>query len=108
MGGALSYFRLTSVCAVTSSEKLITKVSTKGQVILPKAIRSRRRWHAGTRLVVEDTDEGVLLKPVPLFEPTRLEDVFGCARYKGRPKTIEEMDAAVAAEVKRRHARGRY
>ena len=33
-------------------EQLITTVSTKGQVILPKAIRRALRWEAGTRLVV--------------------------------------------------------
>ena len=32
-------------------ETLTTTVSTKGQVILPKAIRQRRNWAAGTRLV---------------------------------------------------------
>ena len=83
-----------------------TTVSTKGQVILPKAIRERRKWTAGTRLVVEETAEGVLLKPAPLFKPTRHEDVAGMLAYKGPAKTIEEMDAAVAAEAKRRHARG--
>ena len=39
-------------------EKLRTTVSTKGQVILPKAIRRQRRWEAGTRLLVENTPEG--------------------------------------------------
>jgi AbrB family looped-hinge helix DNA binding protein len=93
---------------VTAAERVTTTVSTKGQVILPKAIRQRRRWVAGTRLVVEDTPEGVLLKPAPLFPPTRPEDVYGMLKYSGPPKTIEEMDAAITAEVKRRHARGRY
>jgi AbrB family looped-hinge helix DNA binding protein len=85
-----------------------TTLSTKGQVILPKSIRERRRWGPGTRLVVEDTPEGVLLKPAPLFPPTRPEDVYGMLKYSGPPKTIEEMDAAITAEVKRRHARGRH
>jgi AbrB family looped-hinge helix DNA binding protein len=89
-------------------EKASTTVSTKGQVILPKAIRDRRRWGPGTRLVVEDTPDGVLLKPTPLFPPTRPEDVFGVLKYSGPPKTLEEMDAAITAEVKRRRARGRY
>jgi AbrB family looped-hinge helix DNA binding protein len=40
-------------------DTLTTTVSTKGQVILPKAIRERRSWAAGTRLVVEETPEGV-------------------------------------------------
>lgn len=90
---------------MSAAEKLTTTVSTKGQVILPKSIRKHRRWDAGTKLVVEETAEGVLLKPAPLFEVTRIEDVFGCLPYKGKPKTLEEMDAAVAAEARRRHAR---
>jgi AbrB family looped-hinge helix DNA binding protein len=93
---------------VAVAEKATTTVSTKGQVILPKAIRQRRHWGPGTRLLVEETPDGVLLKPAPLFPPTRPEDVAGILAYKGRPKTLEEMDAAITAEVKRRHARGRY
>jgi len=90
------------------SDPITTTVSTKGQVILPKAIRDRRHWPAGTRLVVEDTPNGVLLKLAPAFAPTRPEDVRGMLAYKGKPKTIEEMDAGIAEEVRRRHARGRY
>ncbi|MET3662041.1 AbrB/MazE/SpoVT family DNA-binding domain-containing protein [Aquamicrobium ahrensii] len=90
---------------MASADKLTITVSTKGQVILPSAIRQRREWGAGTRLVVEETPEGVLLKPVPAFTETRPEDVFGVLAWKGKPKTLEEMDAGVLAEAKRRHAR---
>jgi AbrB family looped-hinge helix DNA binding protein len=84
--------------------RLTTIVSTKGQVIPPKAIRDQRHWETGTRLVVEDTAEGVLLKAAPLFAPTRIEDVCDCLPYSGPRKTLEDMDAGIAAEVKRRHA----
>jgi AbrB family looped-hinge helix DNA binding protein len=93
---------------MAATEPLTTTVSTKGQVILPKAIRQHRNWTAGTRLVVEDTPDGVLLKAAPAFAPTRPEDVAGMLAYRGRPKTLEEMNAAITAEIKRRHARGRY
>ena len=89
-------------------ETLTTIVSTKGQVILPKAIRQRRNWEPGTRLTVEDTPEGVLLKAAPVFAPTRPEDVAGMLAYRRPAKTLEEMDAAITAEVTRRRARGRY
>jgi AbrB family looped-hinge helix DNA binding protein len=79
-----------------------TTVSTKGQVILPKAIRDRRRWDAGTRLVVEDTAEGVLLKPAPLFEPAEIEAIFASLPFAGKAKSLAEMDAAIAAEARRR------
>ncbi len=91
---------------MSMAERLTTTVSTKGQVILPKAIRRALRWEAGTRLTVENTPEGVLLKPEPVFAETRLEEVFGCLAYQGTPKTLEEMDAGVLAEAKRRHAGG--
>ena len=93
---------------MSAADKLTTTVSTKGQVILPMEIRRRRHWDAGTRLVVEDTLEGVLLKPAPLFQPTRPDEVFGCLAYQGPPKTVDEMSAGIEAEVRRRHARGRY
>ena len=89
---------------MANAERLTTIVSTKGQVILPKAIRQQRHWETGTRLIVENTAEGVLLKAAPLFAPTRIEDVYGCLPYSGVAKTLEDMDAGVAAEVKRRHA----
>lgn len=62
---------------MAGAEKLTTTVSSKGQVILPSAIRARRQWRAGTRLTVEDTSEGVLLKLAAAFAETRPEDVFG-------------------------------
>jgi AbrB family looped-hinge helix DNA binding protein len=82
-----------------------TRVSTKGQVILPKAIRDRRQWTPGTELMIEERPEGVLLKPSPRVAPTRVEDVFGRLGPVDRALTIEEMDAAVMAEALRRHRR---
>ena len=85
-------------------ERLTTIVSTGGQVIPPEAIREALHSEAGTRLVVEHTPEGVLLKPVPAFAETRPEDVFGCLESDGAPKSLAEMEAGVLAEAKRRHA----
>ena len=93
---------------MAAAEKLSTIVSTKGQIILPKAIREQRHWPAGTRLVVEDTKDGVLLRTAPVFAPTRGEDVFASLPYQGPPKTLAAMKAGITAEAKRRHARNRY
>jgi len=40
-----------------------------------------------------------------VFPPTRPEDVRGSLPYNGQPKTLEEMDAGVLAEAKRRYER---
>jgi len=90
---------------MADAQKVTTTVSTKGQVILPSTIRQRRKWSAGTRLTVEETDEGVLLRLAPAFAETRPEDVFGMLPYTGKPKTLEEMEAGVLAEARRRYAR---
>ena len=90
---------------MVSARKLTTTVSTKGQVILPSSIRQRRDWRAGTRLVVEEMPDGVLLTPAPSFAITRPEEVFASLPHRGKPKTIEEMNAGVLAEARRRHAR---
>lgn len=83
-------------------EKIGTVVSTKGQVILPKTIRERMRWSAGTKLTVEETADGVLLKARPIFPETTLDEVFGSMRYDGPALSLEDMDAAVMREAKRR------
>ncbi len=88
---------------------IATTVSTKGQIILPKAIRDQLHWDAGTRLTVEQTAEGVLLKPLAtIFAPTRPADVFACLPITGAPKSIDDMHAGIIAEARRRHARGRH
>ena len=90
---------------MTAPERLTTTVSTKGQVILPKPIRRMLGWETGTRLWVANTPDGVLLKRVPTFAETRPEEVFGCLVSTGPPKSVEEMNAGILAEARRRHAR---
>lgn len=93
---------------MTAPQKPTTTLSTKGQLILPQGIRQRRQWGPGTRLVVEDTPDGVLLKAAPVFPPTRPEQVFGSAKRKGPAISLQAMEEAVVKEVKLRRARGRY
>ena len=85
-----------------------TRLSTKGQVVLPKRIRETRAWKAGMEFSVEATAEGILLRPLEGRRVVTLEEVAGCLRRPGKAKSIEEMDAAVAAEVRGRRDRGRY
>ncbi|MBI3924594.1 MAG: AbrB/MazE/SpoVT family DNA-binding domain-containing protein, partial [Armatimonadetes bacterium] len=39
-----------------------TRLSTKGQVILPRSLRRAKGWQPGTRFTVEDVGIGVLLR----------------------------------------------
>jgi AbrB family looped-hinge helix DNA binding protein len=85
-----------------------TRLSTKGQIILPKGIRDSRAWGPGTKFTVEETGEGILLRPAAHFADTNLEQVAGCLRSKRKSKTPVQMRAAIGREVMRRHDRGRY
>jgi AbrB family looped-hinge helix DNA binding protein len=85
-----------------------TRLSSKGQIILPKALRDRHHWVPGTDFSVEATEDGVLLRPLKSGIPTRLDDVVGSLRVKGPARTVEEMDAAIDAELRDRRDRGRY
>lgn len=85
--------------------KLRTKISTKGQVVLPKALRDRRGWAAGAELVVEERPEGVLLRAAPKKEATRVEDVFGMLGPVDRAVSVEEMHKGVLEEARRRWLR---
>jgi|SRR6516225_3045085 len=62
---------------MASAEKLTIRISTEGRVTLPESVRQSRQWQAGTRLVVEETADGVLLKDAPAFEPKCSDEVFG-------------------------------
>ena len=83
-----------------------TVLSTKGQLVLPKAIRDQQKLRPGTKFTVEVTKDGYLFRPVPLFPRTELKDVAGMLAYKGPPISIEDMDIAVLAEAKRSYDRG--
>ena len=85
-----------------------TRLSTKGQIILPKDLRDARAWTPGTEFVVEETAEGVLLRPAGRFPHADLDQVAGCLHATGKAKTPAQMRDAFRREVMRRHDRGRY
>jgi AbrB family looped-hinge helix DNA binding protein len=79
-----------------------TRVSSKGQVIIPKQVRERHGWRAGVELEVEDRGDAVILRAARLFPRTTIDEVRGCLKYSGPKVTIEQMDAAIVAEARKR------
>jgi len=79
-----------------------TRLSGKGQVIIPKPLRTAHHWEAGQELVVVDVGDGVLLKPKTPFEETIIGDVASCLRYEGKPKTPDDMEAAITRGIEDR------
>jgi AbrB family looped-hinge helix DNA binding protein len=83
----------------------MTRVSTKGQIVIPKAMRDRLKWAPGTELVVEDTPSGITIRKKPLFRPTTIEEVAGSLKYDGQLKSIADMDEAIGQYLAEKHAR---
>jgi AbrB family looped-hinge helix DNA binding protein len=79
-----------------------TRLSAKGQVVIPKAIRDANDWRTGLDLVVEVTEGGVVLRPRALTRARAAEELLGCTGYQGPRRSLAEMDAAVAREAKAR------
>jgi AbrB family looped-hinge helix DNA binding protein len=77
-----------------------TRLSSKGQLIIPKEVRDRHGWHEGTELEVEDRGDVVVLRGAPrAFPSTAVEQVRGCLRYEGPPVPLERFDEAIGEEI---------
>jgi len=77
-----------------------TKLSSKGQVIIPKPLRTAHHWETGQELIVIDMGDGVLLKPKTPFPESSISDVASCLKYTGKTKTLKDMDAAIKKGIK--------
>ena len=71
-------------------------MSTKGQIVIPRDLRDRLGWRAGTRLEIVAGVGGVVIRSAPVLPETTVEDLLGLLPYDGPPMTIDEMNDAVA------------
>ena len=69
-----------------------TRLSNKGQVVIPKAVRLSYGWHAGLEFVIESAGDGIKLKPIKPYEETRIDEVIGCVGYRGPKKSLKDME----------------
>ena len=66
------------------------KLTNQGQVPIPRPIRQALHWENGTRLTIETTAGGVLLKPISSGKKLRLEDLRGFLKHAGTRLSTEE------------------
>jgi len=80
-----------------------TKISSKGQVVIPKSLRVAHRWETGQELVVVDVGDGILFKPKSPFKETRISEVASSLRFCGKPKSLDDMDSAIRKGIKNKY-----
>ncbi|MBD2448827.1 AbrB/MazE/SpoVT family DNA-binding domain-containing protein [Nostoc sp. FACHB-152] len=77
----------------------ITKISSEGQVIIPEELLKASGWEVGQELIAINMGDGILLKPKKPFAEITLNDVAGCLKYQGLPKSLEDMNDAIRQGV---------
>ena len=78
-----------------------TTLSSKGQLVIPKAVRHSAHLSPGDVLSVRYVDGEIRLKPVTGVIPTSLAEVAGCLARPGRkPLGEAQTQAAIKARLK--------
>jgi len=77
--------------------KSATRVTSKGQVVLPKPVREQLRWGSGTQLAVEIMGGGAV-RLAPLKAEDSIDALYGC--LKGLPRDpLADLEAEHQAEI---------
>ena len=87
-----------------------SKVSSKWQVVIPRAVRKTERIRVGSEVTFERTAEGILLRPVGAGHRLTAEQGYGVIETRRRPADDADIHeavraAAAAKESKRKSAR---
>ena len=83
------------------TEIATTKMSSKGQVIIPEAIRKKMNLKAGDRFVVVGAGEAVILKTITPPSMDQFEDLIAEARRQARRVGLKKGDIAEAIRAAR-------
>ena len=69
--------------------QLTTQLSSRGQIVIPKALRDAHAWGQNTVFVVRDHPEGLLLTPAPAAAAKLLgqDALIGCVQTPVRLAT---------------------
>lgn len=85
-----------------------TRISTKGQVVLPKDVREALHWECGQELEVISLADGVLLKAARARRASWNAALGSLKQYaRDKPASDAEMQAAVRQRATKRHRNAR-
>ncbi len=73
-----------------------TRMSSKGQVVIPEEIRDRLGLKAGTQFVVVGNRDVVILKAIAAPSVEEFNDLIGQARQQARRAGLKKSDVEAA------------
>ena len=74
----------------------VTSISTKGQVVLPKAIRDSMTLQSGTKLLVISDGQSIMLKPIDMPDISEFQGFMEAAAAWADEVGMKEEDIASA------------
>lgn len=78
-----------------------TRLSSKGQIVIPEAIRNRLGLRPGTRFVVLGEDDTVVLKPIRVPSMREFDAIIAPAARSARQAGLRRSDIAAAIRAVR-------
>jgi AbrB family looped-hinge helix DNA binding protein len=93
---------------VPSTATVTTTLSSKGQMVLPKALRDLKQWKPGAQLLLEDVPGGVMVKLVEAKKKYTVDDLIGILKYDGPPLSQEEIDRRIDESIAEEVREGRW
>ena len=84
---------------------MITAMSTKGQIVLPKKIRTALNLGAGTQFVVFSDNDNILLKPIREPKLAEFESVLRKFQDWAKEVGVTAADIDVAVKAVRKNKR---
>ena len=80
-------------------------LSSKGQLVIPKAVRDHAQVVPGSRFSVHYVDGEIRLRPLARAGATTLDEVAGCLARPGRKRQSDaQTRTAIRARLKARNA----
>lgn len=78
------------------SDLATTKLSSKGQVVIPDDVRKRLKLKTGTQFVVIGEDDVVILKTITPPSMNDFDSLIAKARKQGKEAGLKKSDIAAA------------
>lgn len=71
------------------------RLSSKGQLVIPRNIRDKLHWEPGMELTVSLAGSGVTILPRKKTADKRLQELRGCLDYDGPQVSDETLQAPI-------------